>query len=58
MFAGLDHEKRFDLDIDKETVRLKLAKLRVDKVARVDDMSPRFLYEIHKTSLSNLCLYY
>ena len=43
IFKGTEAERLLDLEITEEMVRAKLLRLRADKSAGVDDMSPRFL---------------
>ena len=46
VFSGSETEKLVDFPIDELVVRKKLDKLRSDKAAGADDLSPRILYEL------------
>ena len=46
IFSGLETEKLIDISVDGATVRKKLDKLRSNKAAGADDLSPRILNEI------------
>jgi len=46
IFSGSETEKLMEFTIDESVVRKKLDKLRSDKAAGADDLSPRILIEI------------
>jgi len=46
IFSGSETEKLVEFTIDESVVRKKLDKLRSDRAAGADDLSPRILKEI------------
>ena len=48
VLKGMESERLTDIQIDEDTVKNKLGKLRSDKAAGVDDMSPRVLKELQE----------